>query len=689
MGTSLPTRLLGGIRRSTWLAYVEAFAISLVYIAQVFPTVGYFMVSSDLGIQMGMATQISLGRHPFVDIDTGVYGPLVFYGSYLGQAFSGGRPMGEIAIALIGFSASYTLLYHVLRRMLGATWLTYVPLLLLLLLVPPLYKYYIVLGPTLFVAALYRASDRVLSLGNIALLALSITIAGLYRLDYGAYGLVTAVLMIVLSDKSRRRSSRGVLILQLCGFGLLFTCPWLAFLLVRGDVGVMVTGALHWVSGTAKGVALDLPVYSLERGFFEGRNRFVLAFWIIRLLPAVVLVWLAISWRRIGSHAERVLGLCLAVFAAAVFQQAVHRIDAPHLLQILPVQLILGAWLASSVLSRWSIPVLARPVVYVGVAIPFLLAMPPKEVYRAQFFGMPMSARFGEYQMTMRELRDPATWIENTQHHLSAEVAQWIHEVTTADTGVLFLPNLSQLYYLTERGFTTRMGMVLPGHFETASDEAAFIDSMDTTRIVLDVPTLVYDGDPRRDARVFAPRLMRHIYTNYAIIRIVGKGFVLTNDDALMQRHGEFPAKFDGLDLPLTLQGSDTKFPADVAAINTMAVPDDGVVSMRRGGGLLITFSIDGASALQAAFQGRISVGLYRDGELYRTPLGRNLTRALFDNEAPGNRATGFETISGTAAVPAGTYDVLILGHPGSTPRQLKGYPTGVQLQLLDHAEID
>ncbi|MAE61201.1 MAG: hypothetical protein CMJ49_07575 [Planctomycetaceae bacterium] len=58
------------------MPYVIACALTAIYLVIILPPVAAVLIDMDLGIQLAMATQISLGRHPFVDYSTGVYLPV-------------------------------------------------------------------------------------------------------------------------------------------------------------------------------------------------------------------------------------------------------------------------------------------------------------------------------------------------------------------------------------------------------------------------------------------------------------------------------------------------------------------------------------------------------------------------------------------------------------------------------------
>ena len=174
------------------------------------------------------------GGQPYIDFPI-YYGPLTPYASALGQKIvTGERPIGEMALVVFGYTLSYFLLFNLIWQASHGLSIALVVIGIALLLVPRMYKYYIVLGPAATMTALwwYIKYPRALLL---VVLSGTIVLTGLFRQDYGAYSLFTAA--IVLTRQPMAGRTRLTTLLALVGLTLLFVLPWLIFMAVNGSLG--------------------------------------------------------------------------------------------------------------------------------------------------------------------------------------------------------------------------------------------------------------------------------------------------------------------------------------------------------------------------------------------------------------------------------------------------------------------
>ncbi|HSF03075.1 MAG TPA: hypothetical protein VLA62_08690, partial [Solirubrobacterales bacterium] len=527
------------------LEAVAACAISCLVLLCTAPSAHEFVSDADHGLQLAGALQVAFGRHPFLDFETAVYGPAVFYASYLGQWLSGWRLVGEVALVLLGYTAGYGLLFVLLHRIVGegeASWARraarWTLFLGLVLLAPRFYKYYLVLGPALFLLALHAyAQER--GQRHLAWLGLATCALGLFRLDFAAYGVVAAVAAVLFTPAGSRRTPSSSCLGSLALFGAwgcLGAAPWLAFLAIRGDLLAVAARTLETTLAHRTGMALEAAPFSLEAGPFDGTNRLLVGFWALRLLPLVLLAALGGSWRRLepGPRAFAI-GLCL--FAALSFLQASHRVDPSHLLQALPAQLVVVAWLAGAAFSRGR-PALALLACLAGLVPPLLATGAPLALRKGGRGTLP--ERLRDWVRPVSELRDAALYAPETWPRLFAATAAFVNEVSTPQTGVLFLPIFPQLYWLSGRGFTAPLGWVQPGPWRDTSEERRFVQGLSSTRLVVDIPSALIGRDPDRNLRVYAPRIARHVYTRYGILRRIAWVYVLTDDPTLLDAHGAF-----------------------------------------------------------------------------------------------------------------------------------------------------
>ncbi len=112
------------------------------------PSPAWMVIDIDGAHQLGGASQILRGEHPFVDWHTD-YGPLRYYPSALAQALLGRRALSELSLATAGYTVAYAIFFHLCAAITGRRTIAGGVLALALLLLPWLSKYYMVLGPML------------------------------------------------------------------------------------------------------------------------------------------------------------------------------------------------------------------------------------------------------------------------------------------------------------------------------------------------------------------------------------------------------------------------------------------------------------------------------------------------------------------------------------------------------------
>ena len=91
--------------------YLPAALITGVLLLLYIPDARYYFFSPDQGFQIAVADQILSGNHPWMDVQGGGYGPLVFYSSALGQVLFRGVIAGEVFITFVGYFLGYMMLY--------------------------------------------------------------------------------------------------------------------------------------------------------------------------------------------------------------------------------------------------------------------------------------------------------------------------------------------------------------------------------------------------------------------------------------------------------------------------------------------------------------------------------------------------------------------------------------------------
>jgi hypothetical protein len=609
----------------------------------------------DMGSQLSKGQQIRFGLHPFVDVDSSVYGPAIFYISALAQAVSGERVLAEVLVAFAGFVISYLLLFITLGRRTGSSWLLLVYGLLAVIAIPKFHKYHVLLPQALFLygldRALMMARRRQAALG----LAVACVLAGLFRIDFGAYCVLVSVVMIVVRNAARgaRAVLEGVAVLLVSG--LLLISPWLVFLALAGDLPEIVPTSLATGAGVLHGLDTPLPPYQLAQSPLTGSNVLFILFWLFQLVPVAVLAGLLASrLRQKVRHRDQAadndnlfLGLT-AVFALLVYLQASYRIDLEHVRQGLPASL----FVLFLVLARWRPRLAALP-------------RPGRVAIVLGLLGLAGALALGlaHWRLTRASSYAPARWRQAAASWYlpRAEVLargstdltralQRARALTGPEEPILVLPYYPNAYYFAGRHFSTPFGWLNPGRFQRPGTLQRFYAGLASTDLVIDDPGFSFDGMDSRNARSYAPELMQHIYSRWGIFEVNGSFVLLSRRPSIWYEHGRYGLALKPIELgTVTIEQVDQQgLPCPIAAINTLAVQSGAVWVMPCGAGLML-------EPRDCAETGHAIAGLLGSDRFYAvTWRGKP---AWFDRVEP------FGLVA-TAGVPPGDYRLVELPWP-------------------------
>jgi hypothetical protein len=491
---------------------VCVFAICLVVLLLRIPAPLSFALDADQGQQLAGARQLLHGEHPFIDFRS-TYGPLTYYASAVAQIVSGGRPLGEVTLALSAYTITYTLLFSLMLRASGRSVVAAFWLGIALLTSPRFYKYYIVAGPVLVLWTGWRYREEPSRL-RLWLTAGAVTATALYRLDFGVYaGLTAAFLVAVDPMRWTERGRRLVVFAVAC---LAWASPWLLWAWTRGGLGNYLVDSLRGIEH-ARGMALPFPrpaaddPWSLANGVWVA---FVACF----MLP-IVTVLVACLRRPWSDTRADVVGA--ALLGQGTLLQASHRSDLPHLLQAIPVLYVSCAWLtgeALEVLRRGGL--MAR--VCASVATFGLVGL-------AAVLAAAAHANGSWPQWTPRQAVSHIVTYANSRpvfldvlereypNEPALHAIRYLRDCTRAEQRILALPLLTSYYYLSDRAFGGEKMYLAPGFFNAPADEARMIEVMRRQDVaaVVDQPDLVLDGDARRRMAVYAPAVSRFLDGHY------------------------------------------------------------------------------------------------------------------------------------------------------------------------------
>lgn len=654
----------------------------LVFLA-VAPDYLEFLHDPDAGTQLAKGQQILHGRHPWIQVDSSVYGPGIFYLSALAQLLGGERLLPEMILIFLGFLLSYALLFRSFGALAGRRLPLFVFAVLVLAAFPRFHKYHVVLPQALFLYGTWRALRAAQPRTAALHLALASTLAGLLRLDFGAYCVACAVLLLVLRYASAgwRVVLQGVAVL--CGAGFALTGPWLIFLAVTGDLGEIAATSYETARGVLGGLEKSLPSYRFDLSPFAAENSLILVFWFFRLAaPSVAMVAAGRIFSRKRRGEDRLSAdlylLVAAVFASLIYLQASHRVDLSHIKQSLPATLFV-LFLA---LARWWPRCLAAAALGRMTSLAALAAL-------TALLGYPLlhpRLRQWESYSPARWARAVASWHLSRSEALAKsadrapepslpKVLRRVRELTEPGDVVLFLPFHAQAYYFAGRHFETPHGWWNPGRFRAAGSQERFVRAMATTEIVVDVPTFSFDRLAERNARAYAPDVLRHVYSSYGIFEVIGHFVLTSRRPHVWQREGRYALELHRLERrPALPHGSENPtWTYEMTHLNTLPVASsEARFVMPWGAGLLLAMTPH-SEAPDAEPPCR-SVGLQGAKETFVVMKNR---RPAVAQNLRGRR------LIDTRAAPPGTYRLVLLSCPAEpSPTALRLEDTGVSITL-------
>ncbi|MGO8673025.1 MAG: hypothetical protein ACLQVD_16910 [Capsulimonadaceae bacterium] len=507
-----------------------------------------FVSDSDWGHQLAGANQIIHGEHPFIDWRS-TYGPYVFYFSALALSLAGHRAIGEILLSAVGYSVGYLLFWLAVKKLTGSRGVAAVFLALALLLLPRQYKYYILLCP---MVALHLAWRQVTRPGRLSALVAGVGISSVFlvRPDFGVYFALAVIASILVVD--RRLSVVGPKLLSIMPGVAVGATPWIVWCCVRGGLGNYVLDTVFGVPQHGHGMNLPFPIYDMGRPLAGPENLFAILFWSYSAIPTLAaLVDVASIKRRllspsgVGTSAQAnyatlsgprqgfcPIALTAVVLAQLTMVQAYERSDFGHLLQGIPVSLILLAWLwrtAFEMKPRSVYSSLLAISVGTMVALSVLASVTLGDLPRIDPRGV--SADLAVFAGPRDRLASVALGRDNSDEVAKAIV--YVQRHTRAGDRILALPLLTSMYYVADRPFGGgQMGLV-PGFFIGQSDQLKMIGrlSKQPVHLVLDEPDREFDGMPARRGRVFAATVYRYIDDNTSVAARFG-GIVVRQWDS-------------------------------------------------------------------------------------------------------------------------------------------------------------
>lgn len=490
---------------------------SILWISFKLPAPITFLTDADGGHQLAGATQILFGEHPFIDWRS-TYGPLTFYASALAQVLAGKHIIGEMMLILVGYVLAYMLLFKLLWLAGGRLSVAVIFTLLALILMPRMYKYYIVLGPILSLWAAWSHVEKP-GLRSFWLLSLAIAITGLFRFDFGVYSALCGAVVV----GSRPAPQFLVRIKRLIGLAAtVVACasPWLIWAWLKGGLDNYFHDTLFGAFGIAIGMSLPFPRFQGDGPLISSANGIFALFIFFCALPAISIFVIILRRNRITAE-EQLKMVSATILAQATLIQAVYRPDYLHLLQGIPISFILCAWLAGQAIiqlqsgSYWQRG-------YVAIGLGMFASLAAISIFLTTSLGMwpsldllALSEKLHVYAGSREDFFDYIA--QKSPEHWYLHSMQYIRGCTQPSQRILALPLLTTFYYLTDRPFGGGQMALAPGFFSTTQDQIKMVKRMSTEEIplVIDQSDFVLDGREDRRVENFAPIVFDYLDENF------------------------------------------------------------------------------------------------------------------------------------------------------------------------------
>jgi hypothetical protein len=200
--------------------------------------------------------------------------------------------------------------------------------------------------------------------------------------------------------------------------------------------------------------------------------------------------------------------------------QMYQRCDYGHLLQAIPVSLVLLAWLCRlSVDAVRANPRRIAPISAMALIVSVSLLSVDRQFQQSvdQFHGLRTLAHdlkaYGEPREALIDrvlAQDPGD--------RTAQAMRYVRENTKPGDRILSLPMLTNFYYFVDRPFGGGDMALAPGYFTSNRDQQEMVSLMRQMQVdwIIDQPGFELDNNPAKRSRVFASVVYGYIDSHYA-----------------------------------------------------------------------------------------------------------------------------------------------------------------------------
>lgn len=510
------------ITPSAFLTIVSVFLFSAFSITLLLPSPLKFIQDQDWAHQLAGANQILKGQHPFITF-LDVYGPLTFYASAFTQVIFSTRVIGEIFLVVLGFSIAYTIIYWLMWSISQDRLLAFILLTILLVLVPRLYKYYIILGPALTLFFLWVYLERP-SYKNLWMVGLAVVITGLFRPDFGIYMILSAAIAM-LFQKNFTIKKKIVNLFYFCGILLVIALPWLIFVTIKGGLQDYLYNST--IGMVTTGVGMSLPL-SVSQDILSLQNLQLIAKIAFNLIPGLSLFVFFLD-SHVPDTSTRPILFALIVASQLTLIQGLHRSDYEHLLQAVPTTFILLAYLLKHAANLFTAKKNVFPLIGLGLGIGLLSIMLFFSLPKWEEISMNKTLNYLAVYNLRRDLFTESL-IKRYPNSNLLQAMNFVRTCTKSDDKIIAWPYLVDFYYFTNRPMGGRLKSIGP-FFKGSDDQETAVQDVQADDVSFYIYRPMVFNPTARNIHDYAPIVAKYLEETYIPIKNFGDIIIYVKRD--------------------------------------------------------------------------------------------------------------------------------------------------------------
>ncbi len=448
--------------------------------------------TNDQYTTLAAAQQMLFGEWPTRDfVDFGA--PLAYATSAAAELIFGRNLFAEAILTAAAFALAAALTLLAVKRLSGSIIVAIVAALVEVAIFPRGYAYPKIL---LYAAApllIWWYQDEPLSLTRMAVVAIFVQIAFLFRHDHGLYIGAGAFVAAVLGDgrpEWRRGAGKRAALFSL--LALAAALPYVVYVSVNGGVLRYLVGSIGYSAAEAADNDLIVPPFGLTLGVHRNSEAFL--FYLFYLLPVIAVVVLYVTRERRDRAFAYVVPL--VVIALLADRGFLRDYLETRLADAIVTPVLLFAWLCAQIehiaapRRRATARGFATVTAFVGVFTVTTVGDTGEQLNRASLFGglRRMPERFVERSEELHE-RFNIHQVPAGPVPALGLFFDYVDRCTTRDERLLLPGFIPEVAVYAQRPFAGGRSTILPGYIDTTSERQRLMARIAMQRVLFVVVT--------------------------------------------------------------------------------------------------------------------------------------------------------------------------------------------------------